>query len=217
MRATTYLSLLFVAVAGAAGAAAACANGGDDTSYTGDDGGGSGDATTGDGTAPTGDGGTQRDADAGRDVFMCTPVGPSSDCTMPMNLGTLTPGQTLSANGNIAMAGGQAFVAVTFSGNLVPSYHPQIALAEGGTEFAFDVLSDCSGSLLTCPDEEAGTDDAGSGTSTWEEYYADGAAFTSDAFVPIQPAGNNGGVVVRIYRRSGMPLSCNQYSLSVSE
>lgn len=218
MRATTYVSLFFVSVAGAAGATAACANGGDDTSYVGggDDGGSGGDATGADGTTTMGDGGAQ-DAASARDVFMCTPMGPSSDCTMAMNLGTLTPGQTSSAMGNIASAGGQAYVAVTFTGNLTPTYHPQIVLAEGGSEFAFDVLSDCSGTVLTCADDDAAVDDAGTGTSTWEEFYADGAAFTSDAFVPIQPSGDDGGVVVRIYRRAGMPLSCNQYALTVSE
>lgn len=219
MRATTYLSLLLLAVAGTAGAAAACATGGDGTYAGGDaggDDGGYGDAAGGDGASTMGDGG-MHGADSARDAFMCTPMGPSSDCTMAMNLGTLTPGQMLSATGNIATAGGQAYVAVTFTGNVTPTYHPQIALSEGGAEFAFDVLSDCTGALLTCPDDEAAADDAGTGTSTWEEFYADGAAFTSDAFVPIQPAGDDGGVVVRIYRRAGMPLSCNQYALTVSE
>lgn len=221
MRATTHLTLLFAAVAGSAGVAAACANGGDDTSYTGGgDDGGSGDGTAGDGTTTMGDGGDggRQGADSAPDVPMCTPTGPSSDCTMAMNLGTLTPGQMLSATGNIATAGGQAYVAVTFSGNTTPAYHPQITLADGGTEFAFDVVSDCSGTLVTCADsldDDAG-DDAGTGTLTWEEYYAD-AAFTSDHFVPIQPSGNDGGVLVRVYRRSGMPPSCNQYSLTVSE
>lgn len=62
--------------------------------------------------ATMGDGGT-RGADATPDVFTCTPAGPSDDCTMAMNLGTLTPGQMLSATGNIATAGGQAYVAVS--------------------------------------------------------------------------------------------------------
>jgi hypothetical protein len=216
MRATTYLSLLFAAVAATAGAVAACANGGDDSGFTGgDDGGGLGDATTdGDDATPTGDGGTKGGDTGGPDVFTCTPVGPSSDCTMAMSLGTLMPGQMVSATGNIAMTGGQAYVAVSFTGNTTPTYHPLIALTEGGTEFAFDVLSDCTGTLLTCADDDAG-DDA-MGTSTWEEFYAD-ADFSSDAFIAIPPAGNSGGVLVRIYRRSGMPLSCNQYALTVSQ
>lgn len=210
MRATTYLSLFLAAVAGTAGVVTACANGGDDNYSAGDDAALEGDAAAGgDGSRTTGDGGMQ-DADAGVDVFMCTPVGPSSDCTMAMNLGTLTPGQMTTATGNIATLDGQAFVAVSFTGNAMPAYHPMIALADGGSEFAFDILSDCNGAVLTCADGDA------MGTSTWEQFYLD-AAFSSDAFIAIPPAGDDGGVVVRIYRRTGMPLSCNQYALTVSQ
>ena len=212
MRATTYLSLVFAAVAGATEAVAACANGGDDTNYAGGNEGGLGDATTGgDGTATMGDGGTPG-IDTGRDVFMCTPDGPSSDCTTATNLGMLMPGQMMSTTGNIATTGGQAYVAVSFTGNLTPTYHPQIALTQGASEFAFDILSDCNGTVLTC-----GEGDAAMGNSTWEEFYADGADFASDVFVPIQPTGDDGGVVVRIYRRDGMPLTCDQYALTVSQ
>ena len=213
MRATTYLSLFLAAGAAAAGVVTACANGGDDDGYTaGDDGGSGGDATTnGDGPTTTGDGGGTQDGGAGVDVFMCTPVGPPSDCTMAMNLGTLTPGQTATATGNIAMVDGQAFVTVSFTGNVTPTYHPLITFADGGSEFAFDILSDCNGLVLTCDDGDA------SGSTAWEQFYADGADFSSDAFVPIAPAGDDGGVVIRIYRRDGMPLSCNQYALTVSQ
>lgn len=213
MRATTFLSLLFAAAAGTAGVVTACANGGDVSSYSGgDDGGGAGDATIdgGEGSTPTGDGGTQ-DVGTGVDVFMCTPVGPTSDCTMAMNLGMLTPGQMTTAAGNIATLDGQAFFAVSFTGNATPTYHPLIALADGGSEFAFDILSDCNGVVLTCDDGDA------SGSTTWEEFYADASSFASDAFIPIPPAGDDGGVVVRVYRRAGMPLSCNQYALTVSQ
>ncbi|HEX8794162.1 MAG TPA: hypothetical protein VF765_24635 [Polyangiaceae bacterium] len=212
MRATTYLSLFLAAAAGTAGVVTACANGGDDTGYTaGDDGGSGGDATTGgDGSMTMGDGGTQ-DGDAGVDVFMCTPVGPTSDCTMAMNLGTLTPGQMTNAMGNIATLDGQAFFAVSFTGNGQPTYHPLITLDDGGSEFAFDILSDCNGFVLTCDDGDA------SGSTTWEQYYVDASDYTRDVFVPIPPAGDDGGVVVRVYRRTGMPLSCNQYSLTVSQ
>jgi hypothetical protein len=220
MRASTYLSLFFVAVTGASAVVTACANGGSDDGYSAGDDSGLGDGQTGGDVKAMSDGGTRdgdadADGDGGHDVFTCTPTGPSNDCTMAMNLGPLMPGQTMSAMGNIATAGGQAFVSVSFTGNATPMYHPQVSLTEGGAEFAFDVLSDCSGTvLLTCADDEGG--EAG-GYSTWEEFYADGGDFTNDAFVPIAPSGDDGGVVVRIYRRSGMPLSCNQYALTVSE
>lgn len=212
MRATTFLSVFLAAVAGTAGVVTACANGGDDSNYgSGDDGGLGGDATIdGEASTTTGDGGTQ-DGDTGVDVFMCTPVGPPSDCTMAMNLGILTPGQMVNATGNIATMDAQAFVAVSFTGNNQPTYHPLITLDDGGSEFAFDILSDCNGVVLTCDDGDA------MGSSTWEQYYLDAADYMRDVFIPIPPAGDDGGVVVRIYRRTGMPLSCNQYSLTVSQ
>jgi hypothetical protein len=132
-----------------------------------------------------------------------------------MDLGVLQPGQMASASGNIVPVGSQAFVSVTFSENATPGYHPQIALTTGGTEFAFEVESDCSGTaVLGCDDLM----DAAAGTSTWEEFYGDGGDFSNaDAFVPIPPSGNDGGVLVRIYRRPGQPATCNQYTLTVSE
>jgi hypothetical protein len=131
-----------------------------------------------------------------------------------MDLGALMPGQMATASGNIVPVGSQAYVTVTFTGNASPGYHPQIALTTGATEFAFDVMSDCSGTVLDCDDQT----DAGAGTSTWEEYYDDGGDFSNlDAFVPIPPSGDDGGVVVRVFRRAGQPASCNQYTLTVSE
>lgn len=216
MRASTTLSLIVLAVASVAAAVVACAGGSDDyyggAEGGGDDGGG-GDGTTGDGAS--GDGGTQTDGSS-RDVFNCSPVGPSNMCATAMDLGMLTQGQSMMVNGNIATAGGQAYVAMSFSGNTLPGYHPQIALTMGATEFAFDVLSDCNGATLFCDDEEAAT-----GMSTWEEFYSDAgdaADFSNvDAFAPIPPSGDDGGVVVRIYRRTGKPLTCNPYVLTVSE
>ena len=75
--------------------------------------------------------------------------------------------------------------------------------------------SDCSGTaVLGCDDLM----NAAAGTSTWEEFYGDGGDFSNaDAFVPIPPSGNDGGVLVRIYRRPGQPATCNQYTLTVSE
>jgi len=218
-RVPAILSIVLLGTASAAAAAfLACANGGGDEAYAGgtdDGGGGAGDGPSlsdGPDATSAGDGGG--DADGGCGVAcQCTPQGPPSSCASAMSLGALQPGQMATASGNIVPAGSQAYVSITFTGNASPGYHPQIALTSGATEFAFDVVSDCSGTLVTCDDQNDGS----SGNATWEEYYGDGGDFANDAFVPIPPAGNDGGVIVRIYRRTGQPASCNQYTLTASE
>jgi len=207
------LWIVLLALAAATGVTVfACASGGaDQANVSGDDGGGDG-AGGGPDATSTGDGG-HVDAGCGS-ACQCSPTGPPSSCAAAMDLGVLQPGQMASATGNIVPVGSQAYVSVTFTGNATQGYHPQIALTTGETEFAFDVASDCSGTLLGCDDQS----DASSGTSTWEEYYEDGGDFTNaDAFVPIPPSGDDGGVIVRVYRRPGQAASCNQYTLTVSE
>jgi hypothetical protein len=219
MAASLPIVLLALATATAAGVAIlACASGGGggDDVYGGgtDDGGGGGDGAGGGPDArTTGDGGHPVEAGCPT-ACPCGPMGPPSSCTAAMSLGTLTPGQMASASGNIVPATSQAYVSVTFTGNTSPGYHPQIALTTGAMEFAFDVTSDCAGTLLGCDDQT----DGGAGLSTWEEYYGDGGDFSNpDAFVPIAPSGNDGGVIVRVYRRTGQAATCNQYTLTVSE
>ena len=211
------LAIVLLALASAAGVAVvACASGGGDEAYVGTGDGGDGDGGGGGSdAASTGDGGHPADGGCGA-ACQCSSMGPPGTCAAAMSLGALQPGQMTSASGNIVPSGAEAWVSVTFTGNTSPSYHPQIALTSGATEFAFDVMSDCSGTVLSCDDEaDAGP---GSGTATWEEFYGDGGDFSNaDAFVPIPPSGNDGGVVVRVYRRTGQPASCNQYTLSVSE
>ena len=209
------VSIVLLALASATGVAVvACANGGgDDQAYgSGTDDGGDGAGGGSDATS-TGEGGHPLDAGCGS-ACQCTSTGPPSSCAAAMSLGALQPGQMASASGNIAPAGSQAYVSVTFTGSASQGYHPQIALTMGAMEFEFDVMSDCSGTALTC-DDEAGSS---SGTSTWEEYYGDGGDFSNpDAFVPIPPSGDDGGVIVRVYRRTGQAATCNKYTLTVSE
>lgn len=208
------MALLGVAAAGLA-VVVACASGGDDTATgSGDDGGGVGD----DGSIGPGDdggGGTKDGGGGGGDAWHCTPMGPPSTCASAMDLGTLSPGQMATASGNLASLTGEAYVSVTFSGNTLAAYHPLITMSSGATEFAFDVLTDCTGTVAVCDDFEAGVP---ANLSTWEEFYGDASDFANaDAFIPVPPSGNDGGLLVHIYRRSGKPLSCNNYTLTVSE
>ena len=215
---------LLVAGALAAALAAACATGVDNTS--GDDGGGDDSISPPDGIAPSEGGlgpeGSQVDR-MGVDVPTCTASGPATTCAAPATLGPLMPTQMMTSTGNLVPLGQDAYLSVAFTGNTSASYHPSINLTQGATEFVFDVLSDCSGTTLPCGDPEGGLPEAGASTglTTWEVQYTGGdftseaAAGTDGAFEPIPAVGSGGTVIVHVYRRAGLPLSCNQYTLTV--
>ncbi len=204
--------------------AGACATGVQDDSGDdggGDDGGGGGtDGTLSDG-APGSEGG-QADRMA-LDVATCSASGPPTTCSSPTNLGSLMPAQTMTSTGNLVPLGQDAYLTVTFNGNTSEDYHPSITLTKGASEFLFDVISDCSGTTLPCGDQEADDTEAGASTglTTWEVQYTGGdfnseaAAGTDGAFDPIPAVGSAGTVLVHLYRKQGLPVSCNQYTLTV--
>jgi hypothetical protein len=207
---------VLLAVGSIAGSlAAACASGTEVDSP--DDAGDGGDGTLSD-DGPGSEGGY---ADrGGRDVVTvtCTPSGPPTTCAAPTNLGSLMPTQTTTSTGNLVTAGEDAYLTVTFNGNTSEDYHPSIALTKGASEFVFDVFSDCNSTTLTCGDQDGGPS---TGVTTWEVQYtggdfnSDAAAGTDGAFDPIPPVGAMGTVFVHLYRKSGLPVSCNDYTLTV--
>jgi hypothetical protein len=206
--------LLLLGALAAIVAVVACASGGDAPVDLGDGGGDEGGIGSGDGGSG-GDGGdaTTKTGDGGCGAACnCSAMGPPSSCAAAMSLGTLSVGQTASATGNLVTTTAEAYVSVSFTDNVNLAYHPTIALTQGASEFAFDVISDCSGSFLECADDEAG-----SSATTWEEFYADASDADPDVFVPIMPAGDDGGVIIRIHRQSGKSASCNTYQLTISE
>jgi hypothetical protein len=90
-------------------------------------------------------------------------------------------------------------------------------MSGGFTEFAFDVYSTC-GNELGCGNEGGSSN----GLSEWETVYTAGdpnsfpPGGTVSNFIPIPPVGSNGAVIVHVYRRSGQPVSCNDYTLSIT-
>ena len=101
--------------------------------------------------------------------------------------------------------GQEAWLTVTFNGNTSPTYHPRVRMTAGSGEFAFDITTNCAGGLLTCGTE--------GGTSTrlfdWETFLPAGNGYDN----PI-PAVST--IYVHVYRRVGLPLSCNNYTLSIT-
>jgi hypothetical protein len=142
----------------------------------------------------------------------CATTGTSASCPAPTALGALQIGQSTTYTGNLVPLGNEAYLSVTFNGNMNYTYHPRITLSAGASEFAFDVIANCQGTLIAC-----GVEGGGSSSSTdWEEYYSAGDPNNVAQFQPIGPVGSNGTVIIHVYRRAGKPVSCNTYTLTIT-
>jgi hypothetical protein len=138
---------------------------------------------------------------------------------------TVTPGATVTVQGDIPEPTGGDWYTFTFAAPPTNSetYHPLITLTTNpSTEFIFDVLSGaCPGTPMTCGVETPATS---SGDTTWEQQYSATPApgpdttsypVTGSHFVPIPALGT---IFVHVYRASTTaPATCDQYTLSVSE
>lgn len=133
----------------------------------------------------------------------------SSVCAAPASLGTLNIGQTQSASSNLVPLGREAWYQVTFVNNTNPGYHPRVRFTSNpGTAYRFDVLSSCSGSAISC-----GEGGNSSSVTDWETFYTDYRPPVT-GFIP--EVGSGGTIWIRVFRRAGLPATCDQYTLTVS-
>jgi hypothetical protein len=142
----------------------------------------------------------------------CTTAGTSSSCVSPSSLGTLQVGQTNTFSGNLVPSGQEAYLSITFAGNTNYSYHPHVVLTTGAAEFAFDALVTCGGSAISCGVEGGNS----TNRTDWEEVYTGGDPNNPPNFNAIPPVGAGGTVIIHVYRRPGLPVSCNGYTLTLS-
>jgi hypothetical protein len=157
-------------------------------------------------------------------------------CTQAGSLGaTLTVGQTLTPVGStMAPAPGQqgapteGWFTVKFDDNEAPdtAFHPKIVLSSPNSEFIMDIYSTCTGTFLSCGNEGGSSQ----GVTTWEVYYGPPTGLQPDTFPHTQNGtttpshfeqiptiGDGGQVWIRVYRKPGVPPSCNEYELTASE
>jgi hypothetical protein len=133
----------------------------------------------------------------------------SNQCAAPISpFPAVGLGQTFSYSGNLVPAGNEAWFIVTFTGNADPSYHPAITLSTNpGNAFQLDVRTNCAGATLTCGVEGG----VSNGVTAWETFRPGANGYN----IPIPPVGNNGTVLVRVYRKAGFPVTCQSYTLTV--
>jgi hypothetical protein len=134
-------------------------------------------------------------------------------CTSASALSAIAVGGSTSVTGSIDTVGGANWFAVTFTGNTNQSFHPHITLSTNpNNEFIFDVSSDCTGTMELC-----GTEGGNCTAKTqWETSYSAAAIsmgdLTSPALIPIPVT----VVYLRVYRVAGMPLTCDQFTVTLS-
>ncbi len=139
-------------------------------------------------------GGGHFDIDAScSDGCECTSSGTGPMCAAPSSLGTLAIGLATSYTGNLVPLGQQAYLAVTFTGQTNTAYAPHIKMTAGTSEFTMDILINCAGGTIAA------------NTQDWQASFNGGV-----------PVGTNGTVLIRVYRKTGLPVSCNTYALTIT-
>jgi hypothetical protein len=141
----------------------------------------------------------------------CQTTGQSASCAGPTSLGTVNLGQVATTSGNLVPAGQEAWYQVTFTGNTSTAYHPRVVFTNNpGNAFQFDIRTNCAGGAPACGSEGG----VASALTDWEVLYTGGDP--SSAFNPIPPVGQNGTILIHVYRKAGAPVTCAQYTLQIS-
>ncbi|MBK8255919.1 MAG: hypothetical protein IPK82_25040 [Polyangiaceae bacterium] len=139
----------------------------------------------------------------------CQASGVSQSCASPQSLGTVNIGQTVTTSANLVPNGVEAWYTVTFTGNTNASYHPRVRLTTNpGSAYQFDIRTNCAGGTIACG-TEGGVSNA---VTDWETFVTGTAGY----YNPIPPVGNNGTILIHVFRKAGQPLSCSPFTLSVS-
>jgi hypothetical protein len=132
----------------------------------------------------------------------------SSQCQFPTSLGSLVLGGMITHSSNLVPAGKENWYVVTFSGNTSTSYHPHIFFSSNpGNAFQFDIYTNCSGASPSCGDEGG----LALGKTDWETFKP--AANGYNTVIP--PVGNNGTVLIRVFRKAGSPVTCGSFTLTI--
>ncbi len=141
----------------------------------------------------------------------CLASNVSQSCNTPASLGTLAVGAApITTSANLVPAGVEGWYTVTFTGNTNPAYHPHVKLTVNpGGAFKFDIRTNCAGGTMACGAEGG----VSNGLTDWETFNGAGSPGYYDVIAPV---GNNGTVLIHVYRVSGQPVTCQSFTLQVS-
>jgi hypothetical protein len=150
----------------------------------------------------------------------CHDLGHSRTCSGATGLGPVPLGAMFQVMGNLPQMGAENWFSTTFQGEGDKAYHPKISLAGTGSEFKMDVLSGCpgQGGAMACGE---GNGAVSTGTLAWEVAYSGGdPPGPNDKegkpnWTPIGAVGNGGTVLIRVFR-SGGAVTCDAFTLTIS-
>jgi hypothetical protein len=142
----------------------------------------------------------------------CNASATQNACNNAISLfsGVLQPNQSITPYvANMGATGvTQAWFTLSFGGNTLNSFHPQISITSMNNEFVMDIEDNCSGtSVNSC------SDGSPVGVATWEVYNTD---TNSPIGTPEPLPGNAGQVWIRVYRRTGAVATCDNYTITAS-
>ena len=150
----------------------------------------------------------------------CKSSATGATCATPTSLGApLTVGQVTTYTGNLVPNGQEAWLSVTFTGNGSPSYHPHVKLTTGAAEFQFDINTNCSGGVMACCPVGAGLPacvEMGKNSTGDDDWEVSNSNEVAPATSPVPAVGTGGSILIHVTRRSGFPVSCNNYTLTIS-
>jgi hypothetical protein len=139
----------------------------------------------------------------------CLSSGVSSSCSLPASIGTISVGNTTTQTANLVPAGKENWYTVTFTGNTSTLYHPRVRFTSNpGNYFRFDIYSNCSGASPACGVEGG----VATSKTDWEVFKNPANGYNN----PIPPVGNGGTILIKVYRAAGAPITCDSYTLTIS-
>ncbi len=135
-------------------------------------------------------------------------------CGSPTGLGTLGIPSSVSKPGALPHAGQEAWFSVTFAYTNQPAYHPSISLT--GTNFVFDVYTDCSFNSLSCGNEGG----IATGRTSWDVFGGGatngvGCTGLGNCTSPYSATPSVGLVFIRV-RSTSSTVTCGGYTLTVA-
>ncbi len=141
----------------------------------------------------------------------CQASNVAQSCNTPTSLGTINVGgPAITTSANLVPLGVEAWYTVTFTGNGSSSYHPRVRFTVNpGNAYQFDIRTNCAGATLGCG-IEGGISNA---MVDWEVF---NTGPLPGYYNPIPPVGNNGTILIHVFRKAGQPLSCQPFTLQIS-
>jgi hypothetical protein len=141
-----------------------------------------------------------------------------TSCGGATGLGTLNYNDSRTVTSQLPASGSeQAWFVINFpsnGSNPSTAYHPHIALTQGAGEYKFDVQSNCGGALaFTC--NTAG--DSSNATNLTSFDVQGGGDYGTNTYGAVPAVGTNGQVYIKVHRANTSAVSCNPFTLVISD